>query len=152
MDDYRALENLLVRYTELIDAGDFEGMSTLFHDCTLCSPADEQGVKGSAAVLETFNNSTRLYPDTGTPKTKHVLTNIFIEVNPGGERAASRSQYTVFQGTDSLPFQPIVAGRYHDEFAKTGQGWEFRRRTIFVDFMGDLSQHLLMEIPSNSLS
>lgn len=152
MDDYRAIENLLVRYTELVDAGELEAMSQLFHDCTLCSPADEQGVKGSAAVLETFNSSTRIYPDTGTPKTKHVLTNIFIEVDEGERTATSRSQYTVFQGTDSLPFQPIVAGRYHDCFKRGDSGWQFQQRTIFVDFTGDLSQHLLMEIPKNSLS
>lgn len=152
MDDYREIENLLVRYTELVDAGELEAMSELFHDCTLCSPADEQGVKGSAAVLETFLSSTRIYPDTGTPKTKHVLTNIFIEVDDTGQTAAARSQYTVFQCTESLPFQPIVAGRYHDQFARGDGGWQFHRRTIFVDFTGDLSQHLLMDIPKNSLS
>ncbi len=152
MDDCRTIENLLVRYMELVDAGELKAMSELFHNCTLCSPADEQGVTGSAAVLETYLKSTRIYPETGTPRTKHVLTNIFIEVDEAGQTAVSRSQYTVFQGTESLPFQPIVAGRYHDQFVRTDGGWEFHRRTIFVDFIGDLSAHLLTDIPKSSLS
>lgn len=152
VDDYRAIENLLVLYTELVDAGQLEDVANLFREATVCSPADEDGVYGADAVLNTFVNSTRIYPETGTPGTKHVLTNLFIEVDDGGESARARSQYTVFQGTTSLPFQPIVAGRYHDEFSKGAGEWRFSRRTIFVDFTGDLSQHLLIEIPKNSLS
>ena len=36
--------------------------------------------------------------------------------------------------------------RYHDSFRKAGAGWEFARREMYVDLLGDLSAHLLFEL------
>jgi 3-phenylpropionate/cinnamic acid dioxygenase small subunit len=148
MNDDRAIENLLMRYAELIDSGDFEGVATLLKDCLMCSPVDKQGSRGYQSVLDTFRQSTRLYPDTGTPKTRHVVTNANIEIDSSRSRGLSRSYYTVFQGTEVLPLQPIVAGRYHDEFVREDEEWRFDKRLIIVDIMGDVSQHLLIDVPS----
>jgi 3-phenylpropionate/cinnamic acid dioxygenase small subunit len=114
----------------------------------MCSPVDLEGSRGYDSTLNTYRRATRLYPDTGTPKTRHVLSNIHIELDANAERGYSRSYYTVFQGTDCLPLQPIVAGRYHDEFLREGANWRFDKRTILVDLIGDLSQHLLIDIPA----
>ena len=147
MDACRKIQNLVMHYAELIDGGDFSGVAELLKDCTICSPIDEGGIKGYQQVLDLFTASTRIFPDTGTPRTKHVLTNLIIELESEvAEVAFARSYYTVFQGTDQLPFQPIVAGRYHDEFEKIGDAWKFSRRNILVDFIGDVSQHLLVDI------
>ena len=62
-----------------------------------------------------------------------------------GARATCRSYYTVFQQTDEVPLQPIVAGRYHDEFARAVD-WRFTRRHMIVDLVGDLSKHLLFDL------
>ena len=54
----------------------------------------------------------------------------------------------MLQQTPSLPLQPIIAGRYRDEFARTDNGeWYFTRRHIVVDLVGDVSQHLLIDLP-----
>jgi len=50
----------------------------------------------------------------------------------------------VLMQTQSLPLQPIVAGRYHDEFRRAVH-WSFARRHMIVDLVGDLAQHLLFE-------
>ena len=52
----------------------------------------------------------------------------------------------MLQQTDEVPLQPIVAGRYHDEFDRVDDQWRFARRTMFVDLVGDLSKHLLFEL------
>ena len=55
---------------------------------------------------------------------------------------APQSYYCVVQATPALPLQPIIAGRYHDTFQVIDGQWWFATRTLFVDLMGDLSQHL----------
>ena len=87
----------------------------------------------------------RIYED-GTPKTKHVTTNAIVDVDDDAGSASSRSYYTVFQRTDALPLQPIICGRYHDTFHRIDGVWWFDTRIMFVDLVGDLSQHLLYEL------
>jgi 3-phenylpropionate/cinnamic acid dioxygenase small subunit len=145
MDSYRAIENLLYTYAELIDLGDLPAMAKLFEHGEILAPSDEGGTRGTAAVLKMYEGSTRIYPDTGTPRTKHVTTNAIIDVDEAAGSATSRSYFTVFQQTDELPLQPIIAGRYHDSFERAGGAWRFRTRRMFVDLWGDLSKHLLFD-------
>lgn len=141
--DERQIENLLYRYCELIDGGDYEGLGQLFARSTQTSGAGVT-VAGADETHAYFVKRTRRFPDTGTPKTKHLTTNVIIEVDPAGERATSRSYFTVFQAVaGSLALQPIIAGRYEDRFERDDAGWYFADRRKFVDLEGDLSQHLL---------
>jgi len=96
-------------------------------------------------VRKLYEGSTRLHDD-GTPRTRHVTTNVTIEVDDDAGTAASRAYYTVFQQTDVLPLQPIIAGHYHDTFHRVDGRWWFDTRSMFVDLKGDLSQHLLFEL------
>jgi 3-phenylpropionate/cinnamic acid dioxygenase small subunit len=91
-------------------------------------------------VLDIFERSTRRFDD-GTPRTKHVTTNCIVEVD--GDTATCRSYFTVFQQTDVLALQPVIAGRYHDQFLRVHDGqWRFSRREISIDLTGDLREHL----------
>ena len=36
----------------------------------------------------------------------------------------------------------IIAGRYHDRFARVDGTWQFADRLIFIDLLGDLRFHL----------
>jgi len=145
MDSSRAIENLLYRYAELIDLGDLPALAALFEHAEILAPADGNGTRGSAAVLKMYQDSTRLYPETGTPRTKHVTTNAIIEVDEAAGSGTARSYFTVFQQTDELPLQAIIAGRYHDSFERADGAWRFRTRRMFVDLWGDLSKHLLFD-------
>ena len=53
----------------------------------------------------------------------------------------------MFQQVDDLPLQPIIAGRYHDRFARTDDGWRFVARHLSTDLTGDLGHHLLQALP-----
>ena len=57
------------------------------------------------------------------------------------EKAHCASYFTVFQATDELPLQPIIAGRYEDEFRKIGGKWYFHQRKMLPRLMGDMTQH-----------
>ena len=90
--------------------------------------------------------TTIRYPD-GTPRTKHVITNPIVEVDDDAGTATCRSYYTVLQQTDSLPLQPVVAGRYHDRFGRIDGDWWFTERDYtMLDMVGDVSQHLRMDV------
>jgi 3-phenylpropionate/cinnamic acid dioxygenase small subunit len=135
-----AIAALVATYAERIDAGDLAGVAALFADATYRSA---QGVsyRGQAALLEVLTRVVILHAD-GTPRTKHVTTNLLIDTDAAAGTATARSYFTVLQATDRLPLQTIVAGRYHDRFVRDAAGWRFDDRLIFMDLIGDLSQHL----------
>ncbi len=146
MDDARAIENLLYRYAELIDGGDFAGIGHLFREAEIHAPAHNSVVKGAEQVSAMYRESARLYADSGTPKTRHLISNAIIEVAADGASAEARSCYTVLQATEALPLQAIISGRYRDQLRKCDGDWQFARREMHVDLVGDLSQHLLFSL------
>ncbi|MCB0945457.1 MAG: nuclear transport factor 2 family protein, partial [Mycobacterium sp.] len=56
--------------------------------------------------------------------------------------AEGKAYYCVTQATDVLPLQVIVTGHYHDSFRRIDGRWWFDTRTMFIDQVGDTSQHL----------
>ena len=145
MDDCRCIENLIYLYAERIDMGDLEGVAELFREAEIISTAHNVCRTGYEEVLQMYQLSCRLYEATGTPLTKHLTTNVIIELDENGRQATARSYYTVIQATDALPLQPIISGRYRDSFQKTEGQWHFARREMVVDLIGDCSAHLLYD-------
>jgi hypothetical protein len=94
-------------YAERVDLGDFPGVADLFDGATYRSALGDDVMvqEGRDAVLNTFETMVRRYDD-GTPRTKHVTTNVMVEVD--GNTATARSYYTVMQQTDVLSLQPII--------------------------------------------
>ena len=139
-DAHEAIRNLLGKYCELMDAGQFAGLAELFAHATL---ADEHGnvfATGADEVHRMWDAQTILYD--GAPRTRHVTANPVIDLDDQAGIAQVSSSYIVFQGTDDLPLQPIITGRYLDTFTRGGGGWHFTQRRYAIDHLGDLSQHL----------
>ena len=148
MSDARgAISNLLFLYAERIDAGDFAGVAELFAHAEITVEGTDAATRGREAVQKLYETTTRRYDD-GTPKTKHLTTNLLIEVDDEGKRATCRSYFTVLQQTPSLPLQMIITGRYRDVFECVDGVWRFVSRHMTLDQFGDLSQHLLMDAAS----
>src|ERR1700730_1936379 len=149
MKDARAaISELWLSYDERIAAGDFEGLADLFADAVVTAEGSPLESRGRDEVLALYVASTRRYDDDGTPKTKHVPTTLIIDGDDAAGTATCRSYFTVLQAVPgSLGLQPIVAGRYRDQFARVDGKWRFAARHMIVDLLGDVSQHLLIEIP-----
>ncbi len=145
MEDTRCIENLIYRYAERIDNGDLEAVAELFRDAEIISPAHNVRRSGYHEVLNMYQQSCRLYETTGTPQTKHLTSNVIIELDQCGSEASARSYYTVIQATEQLPLQPIISGRYRDRFQKVDGQWRFASREMIVDLVGDCSAHLLYD-------
>lgn len=143
-----AITNLLYRYAEMVDAGQFEQLAEeLFaHARFIVLPEPAEPVDGTA--MASLMVATTIRYEDGTPRTKHVITNPILTVDDEAGVASCRSYYTVFQQTPTLPLQPVVAGRYHDSFARIEGAWQFTLRDYtLMDMVGDTSQHLRIQPP-----
>ena len=146
-DDKVAITELLYRYAELIDAGDFDGVGALLSLATF-GGTGPQGVSGAKNIAKLFAATTRRYPDHGnTPRTRHLVLNPIVELHDDGT-AASRSTFCVVQDTAAVPIQPIVVGRYFDTFGRDEGGWHFTERKVEIQMLGNVSDHLLVD-PGN---
>ncbi|MET8873322.1 nuclear transport factor 2 family protein [Nocardia sp. NPDC004604] len=137
--DTTAVTNLIAKYAELVDAGDFGGVGALFAHAAFIGSGTT--IRGRAGVEEMLRSTVIRYED-GTPRTHHVTTNIAIEFDDEANSATARSYVTVFQALPDLPLQPVAAGRYHDRFERIEGQWRFVERRVRIHLVGDLSHHL----------
>jgi 3-phenylpropionate/cinnamic acid dioxygenase small subunit len=141
-----AIASLVYTYAELIDSGDFAGIGALFAHATVSFEGYEDHVSGSEAVEALYTRSTRRYED-GTPRTKHVMTNLIVDVADDGATAHSRSYFTVLQAVpDALALQPVIAGRYRHTYRKVDGAWQVATMHITIDLAGDLTHHMLFDL------
>ena len=139
--DEQAIANLVFRYAEAIDAGDFDAVGRLFEHGTYRGQADAGAASASGeAVGRLLAKTTRRYDD-GTPRTVHVTTNLLIEIDDDRSRGTCRSVFLVNQVVGGR-LQPIIAGRYEDVFERVDGEWRFADRLILPSLFGDLSEHL----------
>jgi len=139
-EDVQAITSLVHRYAALIDAGDLDGVAALFEHATWGAGTRSERLRGTEEVRRGYGGVI-LYED-GTPRTKHVITNLVIDVRASSTHATAGSYFTVLQATDELSLQPIIAGRYEDRFEKVDGAWRFSERIIHPDLQGDLSKHM----------
>ena len=150
MSKREQIAELIYRYAELVDAGDFVGVGQLLARASFGGP-DTPSVTGAEHIAALFAAATRRFPegggrhsaDPGTPKTRHLVLNPIIEVD--GDTATARSTFCVVQATDRIALAPIVVGRYYDSFARDRDGWHFTERIADVEMVGDVSDHLRID-------
>jgi ketosteroid isomerase-like protein len=131
---------LVGAYAERLDGGDLDGVAALFEHAVVRAPGTGTERAGADAVRRMYD-PVILYAD-GTPRTKHVLTNLVVDVDEGTGTATSRCAFTVWSAPPADGLHPVLAGRYHDAFEQVAGGWRFVERVIHVDLLGDLSGHM----------
>jgi 3-phenylpropionate/cinnamic acid dioxygenase small subunit len=144
-ESHHAITTLIYHYAECIDAADFDGIATLFAHGRITNEGVDGAIEGSDAVRALYAGTNRVHAD-GTLRTRHLTTNVIVEISEVTGSATARSAFVVFQQTAELPLQPIVAGRYRDTFVRAGSDWRFDGRHIFVDQVGDVREHLSFDL------
>jgi hypothetical protein len=138
----RDIVRLLFRYSYYQDAGDFPAVAALFAKSTVCiegpTDLDVVEVRGSTETAKMLDSAVNLY--SGTPSTKHVTSNVVVDVD--GLQAVARSYYTVMHARAGFELQPVISGRYLDEVVLEDGVWRFDRRWVYTDLIGDLSSHM----------
>jgi hypothetical protein len=138
-DDVEEIRRLVHSYAELFDEGLFDEAVSLFKTARVrVSGADQEFHREAARSILT--DLVQLHD--GIPKTKHVTTNVIVDLHPGAITATARSYYTALQALPNFPLQLILAGRWHDKLEKVDGKWRFSERVIHPDLVGDISRHL----------
>ena len=89
MDSYHAISNILARYTQLVDAGDFEGVGAHLAHCTLSSGATGREWSGAEAITGMYRGAL-IVDERGSPRTKHLTTNVVIDIDDDDDDARRR--------------------------------------------------------------
>ena len=131
--DRREIERLIYRYAELQDAADWDAMADLLAHAEFEATS---GVSWSGPQIAERRRANVIAYDDGTPRTRHVTTNLTIEVDDARAAASAESYYTIVQGPPALPLQPIAAGRYFDRFERVDGRWRFTHRRSRLDLRG----------------
>ena len=129
----RAIKALLFCYAELQDTGDFDGVGELFAHGIF---RRGDGVEMTGAELTAHRNRANV-SHGGSPGTKHLTTNITIDVDEAAGTATSHAYYTVLLGTADMAPQVIASGRYDDTFDRVDGQWRFRYRDSHLDMRGE---------------
>ena len=142
--DKVAIDNLVARYARLVDTADYAALGRMFASGHITANVRDDRLVGEEQVRTFYSTTNRTHAD-GTARTHHIVTNFEYQALAAGEVRVD-SCFTVLQGTDTLPLQPIVAGRYNDVFVKDREGWRFASKHIIVTHLGNLSEHLTISL------
>jgi len=144
-ESYHAITTLLFRYAEYMDAADFDSVAGLFADAVLTNEGVDGEVTGGDAIARLYRRTNRVHDD-GTLRTRHVTTNVMVDIDDAAGSASARTAFVVLQQTPNLPLQAIVTGRYRDRFERVAGAWRFVQRHIVVDHVGDVREHLAFDL------
>jgi hypothetical protein len=141
MIDSVEITELIHQYATRLDAGDFDGVAALFEHATWRSGMTGEALRGSAEVRKVYER-VRLYD--GSPRTKHLITNLTIDIASTMSSATSSCYFTVLQGIEpGGKIEPILCGRYVDRFEKVEGRWRFADRLFLADLIGNLAGHFV---------
>jgi len=127
-EDRLAINDLFVRYTTALDAGEVEAVVDCFtKDAVLESPAI--GMIAGHEAIRAFAGRFAALRERGT-QFRHMISNLAAEVEDERARATCYLLVLITSGGASRPLPP---GRYECELVKQGGEWRFRRRVVIHD-------------------
>ena len=124
-DDVVALQQVVFDVARCSDMARVDLMMASFAEHAVLDLGARQ-VRGRDAIAEYFSGGKP--PDGDRERTKHVISNVLVEVDAGGERASSTSYFQVLRS-----FGLAVWGRYHDRFERTDGRWLIVERRVVSD-------------------
>jgi 3-phenylpropionate/cinnamic acid dioxygenase small subunit len=143
-ESHHAITRLMYEYADCVDRADFDGIGRIFAAGRITQPGVPGGIEGAEAVASLYRGTNRVHPD-GTLRTRHLTTNVIVDIDEPADTATASSSFVVFQDTPNVRLQPIVTGRYRDRFRRVADVWRFEEREMRVEHIGDVSEHLTAE-------
>ncbi len=128
------IENLLARYCRHYDDGDLEAYADLFRHGSIT------GMSNRDDIIAFHRGHSYSYD--GEPKTRHVITNIELDIDEEAGTASGRCYLTCYQALPDFPLQAIFIGSYVDQFHRVDGKWWFKDRRFQRHLMGDRSRHV----------
>lgn len=125
------IRGLLVDYATYLDARDYKAYTGLFTE-----DGEWTGGLGSfkspAAIEQMLLDNVGIYePGYVNASNFHTLANPHVEVDGDSATVTSMFLFWVRSGGESPMPQPVLAGRYVDEFVKLDGEWKVAKRTAY---------------------
>ena len=144
-ESHHAIEKLIYGYARSVDGAQWDELARLFTHGQVRTNSGDEVAKGGEAVAALWASVNKVHED-GTLRTRHLITNVDIDIDEGAGVATAHSNFMVFQGTAKVSLQPIAGGSYRDRFRRLGDGWWFEEKFIEVALVGDVSDHLAISL------
>ena len=146
MTTYTEISQLFHRYADYIDRGKLTKVAELLKECTISDSDGRVLAAGYDQVLAMNTGLIRIYPETGTPQTQHIVTNLIVEAEAPDQTIKASANFTVMQKLDSGSVEAIICGKYKNVFKRIDGSWRFHKHSPQPRIIGDMSRHLLIEI------
>jgi uncharacterized protein (TIGR02246 family) len=128
VEDRLAIEDLFVRYTTALDAGDVETIVGCFtEDGLLESPA--VGTYSGRREIREFALRFARFRERGS-QLRHVISNLSVRLD--GNRAVATC-YLLNIITRNGKSELLAPGRYQCQLEKVGDEWLFKHRLVILD-------------------
>ena len=129
LEDLEELRKLKARYAAACDNHyDADAIAALFTDDAVWDGGTLGIAEGRAAIRKFFARASEFFPFA-----MHNVMNPMIEID--GDRATAvwnlLQPATMAKGNQAV----WLAATYHDEYARTGDGWRFARLTVRTHFL-----------------
>lgn len=126
--DRLLIDDLFVRYTCALDAGDVETLVACFaEDGSLVSPA--VGEHAGRPAIREFARRFARFRERGS-QLRHVISNLRIAVD--GDKGSAKCYLVVFLTRDGES-RMLAPGTYDCELVKVEGQWLFQRRIVTMD-------------------
>jgi 3-phenylpropionate/cinnamic acid dioxygenase small subunit len=129
------ITELISRYGNCLDAGDFDGLEELFAPDAVFRVVPGSGVPdlaGGRGIREAIERRWSAVHEGA--QRRHVMTNIVVE-SVDGDRATARTVLLVFEvaRTPGSEIHPHGMGVYEDELVRIDGSWRFGSRRLILD-------------------
>ena len=128
IEDKFAIEELIARYNQSLDSGDYPGWVACWADDAVLDGIGKRltGKAQIQAFADQYEGSTR----SKINGLKHYTVNILSRV--AGDTAQSSSYLQLVSTTDK-GVKIIFTGRYEDDLKRANGQWQFARRKLHQD-------------------
>ena len=128
IEDRMAINDLFVRYTTALDAGDVDTIVDCFtEDASLESPT--VGTYTGRRHIREFAERFARFRANGA-QLRHVISNLAIQVYGDHARATC---YLLNMITRNGKSELLAPGRYECDLERDESGWRFNRRLVILD-------------------
>ena len=135
LEDRLAITDTLHRYGQTYDAGDWDGLRTVFTADAEFQILGAVGgmpsiIRGADEIVASFRARRE---EIQPAQRRHISTNLVIH-ETGSSDEGRASSYLLLASTNQGNLEMLAAGRYDDELRKDTDGrWRIHRRVVTVD-------------------
>jgi hypothetical protein len=133
--DHEEIQYLLAKYSYYVDYREFEKLGALLADAVFRLTWEAEGietgeVRGREAIEAFYDEHL-----TGRRPSRHVITNVAIDVADTGESAEVFAYLTSVGHPASGP-SVLLSGHYENRFAKVDGRWRFTQLYVVMELPG----------------